>query len=165
MNVRKINLALWTATAALAAAALIGAGVGILAPVDVSVDQPVAARTTGPATSQASPDAQLSLESFAPVWALALRKPLSDSPGATSNNAETENPATVVDPSGAPFALVGTIGDSLAMIRTGAGVVEIKAVGEQANGAKILAIRPMQVDVEFGGARLTVIKRREGSGN
>jgi hypothetical protein len=61
--------------------------------------------------------------------------------------------------------LVGTIGNSVALVRTGAGgAIEVKGVGEQVNGAKIVAIRPMQVDVEVGGARMTIVKPREGSG-
>ena len=70
---------------------------------------------------------------------------------------------TVVDGSGAPFVLLGTIGDSVAMVQTAAGV-EIKSVGELANGAKILAIRPWQVDVEMGGQRRTIVKPREPGG-
>jgi hypothetical protein len=75
-----------------------------------------------------------------------------------------ENPGTVVEGSGAPFVLVGTIGDSLAMVRTASGAVEIKGVGELANGAKIVAIRPWQVEVEVGGARMTINKAREPGG-
>jgi hypothetical protein len=139
----------------------LAAGLGIFSPVEVTFDEPVAPRKM-PATSQASPDAQLSLESFAPVWALNLRRPLESS---TANaNTQVENPATVVDGSGAPFVLVGTIGDSLAMVRTGSGAVEIKGVGELANGAKIVAIRPWQVEVEKGGARMTINKAREPGG-
>jgi hypothetical protein len=163
MNVRRVNLSLWTLTGVLSAGALLAAGVGIFAPVEVSFDEPVVPRKT-PATSQASPDAQLPLESFAPVWSLNLRRPLEVSAAAVNTNPPVENPGTVVEGSGAPFVLVGTIGDSLAMVRTASGAVEIKGVGELANGAKIVAIRPWQVEVEVGGARMTINKAREPGG-
>ena len=163
MNVRKLNLSLWTLAAVLAAGALLSAALALLLPVEVAYDEQAAAHQTRPATSQASPDAQLPLQSFAPVWALNLRRPLSDSPPATNTNTQVENPGTTSG-SGAPFILVGTIGDSLAMVSTASGVVELKGVGEQAHGAKIIAIRPAQVDIEMGGARMTVTKPREPGG-
>jgi hypothetical protein len=163
LNVRKVNLSLWTLTAVVCAGGLAAAGVAIFSPVEVAYDVPAGPRKT-PATSQASPDAQMGLDEFATAWTLNLRKPLNDSPGnATTATTQSENPATVVDGSGAPFVLVGTIGDSLAMVQTAAGV-EIKSVGELANGAKIVAIRPWQVDVEVGGQRRTIVKPREPGG-
>jgi hypothetical protein len=50
------------------------------------------------------------------------------------------------------------------MIRTAGGAVEVKGVGEQAGGAKILAVRPSQVDIEVAGERRTLVKPREGGG-
>jgi len=97
---------------------------------------------------------------FEPIWRLSLRKSLSD---ASITPPVADMVATPAGPGG-PFILIGTIGDSLAMIRTSAGVVEIKGLGESANGAKIVAIRPAQVDVEVAGQRLTIAKPREGSG-
>jgi hypothetical protein len=102
----------------------------------------------------------LSLAEFETISRLNLRKSLSDAP-VTAPVADTA--AAPAGPGG-PFVLIGTIGDSLAMIRTSAGVVEIKGLGELANGARILAIRPSQVDVEVAGQRLTIAKPREGSG-
>jgi len=162
MNVRKVNLSLWTLTAIVCAGGLAAAGVAIFAPVEVTYDPPAAPRKIA-TTAQASPDAQMPLDGFAAAWTLNLRKPLTESGSATAGNTQTENPATVVDGSGAPFVLLGTIGDSVAMVQTASGV-EIKSVGEQANGAKIVAIRPWQVDVEMGGQRQTIVKPREPGG-
>lgn len=162
MNVRKVNLSLWTLTAVVCAGGLATAGLAIFAPVEVTYDAPSGPRKAA-AASQASPDAQMPLDGFAAAWTLNLRKPLTDSGGATAENNQTENPATVVDVSGAPFVLLGTIGDSVAMVQTAAGV-EIKSVGELANGAKIVAIRPWQVDIEVGGQRRTIVKPREPGG-
>jgi hypothetical protein len=166
VNVRKATLTLWTLTATLVAAAVLVATFGVLAPVEVS--EPTGTRT-GPsiaATSQASPDARLGLEAFEQIAALKLRKPLDGvtATPATSPQMVDVNPAGVGNPAGAPFTLVGTIGQSLAMIQTAGGGIEVKAVGEQANGAKIVAIRPAQVDVEFGGARMTIAKPKPAGG-
>ena len=60
-----------------------------------------------------------------------------------------------------PFTLAGTIGTSLALLRTPAGQIELKAVGEEAMGAKVLAIRPSQVDVRFNGQSVTLQKPKE----
>jgi hypothetical protein len=105
-------------------------------------------------------DSQLSLAEFEPIWRLGLRKSLLDAPV----TAPVVDMAAAPAGPGGPFVLIGTIGDSLAMIRTSSGIVEIKGLGELANGAKIVAIRTAQVDVEIAGQRLTIAKLREGSG-
>jgi hypothetical protein len=78
----------------------------------------------------------------------------------TTQSPDTQ-PATTAN---GPFTLVGTIGDSVVMIRTPAGQVEVKSVGELASGARIVAIRPMQVDVELNGQRMTISKPRDVAG-
>lgn len=166
MNVRKVNLTLWTVAGTLAVGAVVVAVMGVLAPVDV--DEPTSARAVKSvaATSQASPDARLGLEAFERIAAIKLRKPLEGAPATAGTGPQmTEvTPATTAGAAGAPFTLVGTIGQSLAMIQTAGGGIEVKAVGEQANGAKIVAIRPSQVDVEVGGARMTIAKPRPAGG-
>ncbi|MDB5324244.1 MAG: hypothetical protein JWN40_5875 [Phycisphaerales bacterium] len=159
MNVRKVNLGLWTLAAGLAAGAIVCAGLGVLTPVEVDSDSRGIGRRAA-ATSQGSVDSQLSLAEFEPIWRLSLRKSLSDAPVTAPISEMTATPAGP----GGPFVLIGTIGDSLAMIRTSSGIVEIKGLGELANGAKIVAIRTAQVDVEVAGQRLTIAKLREGSG-
>jgi hypothetical protein len=162
MNVRRVNLSLWTLTGALAAAGLLALGMGVLAPVEV--EEPVVARGgRSAATSRASPDGALGAEAFDRIATLKLRKPL-DGSGATAANAQMteQNPAAAAG--GAPFTLVGTIGQSLAMIQTSNGAIEVKGIGEQANGARIVAIRPWQVEVEVGGVRQTIEKARPAGG-
>jgi hypothetical protein len=163
MNVRKVNLGLWTLTAALAAGALVCAALGIFTSVEVDSElgglgRPVAA------TSQASIASQFSLADFESIWRLNLRKSLTDAPASAPIADASTTPVAAAAGSGGPFVLIGTIGDSLAMIRTAAGAVELKGLGEIVNGAKIVAIRPAQVDVESDGQRTTVAKLREGSG-
>jgi hypothetical protein len=162
MNVRKINLALWSLTGVLAAGGVVTLGLGVLAPIEV--EEPVVARGggRGAATLQASPDGRLGVEAFERIAGLRLRKPL-EGAATTSAQMTEQNPAATAG-SGAPFALVGTIGESLAMIQTAGGAIEIKGVGELANGARIVAIRPWQVEVEVGGVRQTIAKARPPGG-
>lgn len=165
MNVRKVNLTLWSLTTVLAGAAVLCAAWGLLMPVEVEVDRAATSRNV-PATSQASPDTQFALDAFAPIWSLTLRKPLDDTTSSTTQKPDPATSApTATAGAGGAFALVGTIGETLAMIRTPDGQIEIKSVGELANGAKILAIRPLQVDVEVNGERMTIAKAREGGGS
>src|SRR4051794_9056102 len=104
MNVRRINLALWTTTATLAGGAIVCAALGVLLPVDV---QPGSAEVTRrpAATTQASPDANLGDAAFESIGALTLRKPLADS-GPDSGPALTDASPAVPTTSG-PFVLVG----------------------------------------------------------
>jgi hypothetical protein len=166
VNVRKLNLCLWTAAGICSATAILCAAWGLLAPIEV--DEPAAPKSAArPATSQASPDTQLSLATFEPIWALDLRRPLTGPAMAAGTSDTTQTTDANPGPptaAGGPFTLVGTIGDSVAMIRTPAGQIEVKSVGELASGARIVAIRPMQVDVELNGQRMTIAKPREPGG-
>jgi hypothetical protein len=164
MNVRKVNLGLWTLTAGLAAGAVVCAGLGVFTPVEVDAQRDGVGPGTTAATSQGSMGSQLSLAEFESIWRLNLRKSLTDTPASAPVADATSTPATTAAGAGGPFVLIGTIGDSLAMIRTASGAVELKGLGESVNGAKIVAIRPAQVDVESDGRRMTVAKLREGSG-
>jgi hypothetical protein len=163
MNVRRVNRGLWGLTAVLSAGVVAGAVLGVMLPVEAPVENVDLGRRAA-ATSQTSPDSQLPLSAFESIWALDLRKPLTGSAAEVARKTDA-NPAMMATGGGGPFVLVGTIGNSVALVRTGAGgAIEVKGVGEQVNGAKIVAIRPMQVDVEVGGARMTIVKPREGSG-
>ena len=146
------------------AAALACAAWGVLAPVEVP-EPTLATERRAPATSQASPDTQLSLTAFEPIWALDLRRPLTGpAKNATPETTQTTDTNPAASGAGGPFVLVGTIGETLAMIRTPTGSIEVKSVGELASGARIVAIRPMQVDVEMNGQRMTIAKPREPAG-
>lgn len=50
------------------------------------------------------------------------------------------------------------------MIRTPTGAIEVKSIGEESSGAKIVAIRPLQIDIEIGGVRKTLTKQRQEEG-
>jgi hypothetical protein len=163
MNVRKVNIGLWALTAGLAVGAVVCAVLGVLTSVEVDSQPDGNGRRAAAATSQGSMGSQLSLAQFESIWRLNLRKSLTDAPANAPVADVSATPPTAAS-AGGPFVLIGTIGDSLAMIRTASGAVELKGLGEMENGAKIVAIRPAQVDVESDGQRTTVAKLREGSG-
>src|SRR5258706_3441102 len=107
VNVRKVNLGLWTLTAALSACAVVCAGLGLFTPIAVESDSRAMGRRAA-ATSQGSVDSQLSLAEFEPIWRLNLRKSLSDAP-LTAPLADT---AAMPAGPGGPLLLIGTIRDS-----------------------------------------------------
>ena len=163
MNVRMVNLGLRTLTAGLVAAAVVSACLGIFTPVEVSSGSDGVRRREA-ATSQGVGGSQFSFADFESIWRLNLRKALTETPvsEAVANGSTTTIPAAAAE--AGPFVLLGTIGDSLAMIRTASGAVELKGLGETVNGAKIVAIRPAHVDVESQGQRTTIAKPRDRSG-
>ena len=159
MNVRRVNFAMWTAAALMTAAALAVIALAVFIPARVDV-RPIA-RTNVPAASRATDDAVLALASYEPVWTLELRKPLNGEAAPAVATAPV-TPAQANNP--AAMTLVGTIGDTLALIQTQAGVIEVKAVGESIGGAKILAVRPSEVDLEAAGQTTTLKKPKTPDG-
>jgi hypothetical protein len=54
------------------------------------------------------------------------------------------------------LALVGTIGNSLALIKGPDGTVAMIEPGDDVNGAPVLAIRPSEVDLRISGKITTL---------
>src|SRR6266567_3530553 len=104
MNVRRVNRGLWGLTAVLSAGAGACAGLGVVLPVEAPVEEVDLGRRTA-ATSQASPDSQLSLSAFESIWALDLRKPLTES-GTDAARTMDASPAATAAGGGGPFVLV-----------------------------------------------------------
>ena len=139
-------------------AAAIGAIVlAVMWPVEVEVRS---VRAERPATTRSGDEAVLALATFEPVWNLELRRSFDQV--ATTTVAKEAPPGEAK--SGAGITLLGTIGDSLALIQTKDGVVEVKGVGESAGGAKIVSVRPAEVDVEIAGRVVTLKKPKEPPG-
>lgn len=89
-----------------------------------------------------------------------LRSAMSDAAPMATNQGTT--PSAESQPA-APFVLVGTIGESLAMFRMVDGSISIKGVGEQINGDSVVAIRPAEADLNINGNRTTLKKiKQEG---
>src|SRR5690349_10773913 len=160
MNARQVNLSLWTLAATLAGAAVVALVLGLLLPLRglAPSARSVASRTASTRPSARGLPTRDEIESVA---SLDLRRPLVDAP--TTAPIVEAHPARAVVPAAEqpPFTLVGTIGSSLAMLRTAGGEVEVRGVGEETAGVKVTAIRPSQVDIEFNGRPMTLDKPKE----
>ena len=155
MTPRRINLALKSLAAALVVSAGISLAAALLLPLDEATSVDSASSRAMPTTNPAS---TRSLESFARAWTAPLRQSLDDLPPSPDRpTLASQNPTGGVANAG-PVALVGTIGESLAMLRTPDGTVSLKAVGESAAGVEIVAIRPSEVDVRVNGLLTTLRK-------
>jgi len=151
MNSRQINSVLWTAAAMLAIGAVTCATLTVMWPLSGGL------QSNGDAIASAStqPSSLPPLESLQ----AAANVPLRRAAAAATTQAVTASNSVPADTP--PFTLAGTIGTSLALLRTPAGHIELKAVGDDAMGAKVLAIRPSQVDVRFNGQSVTLQKPKE----
>ena len=152
MNSRQINSVLWTAAAMLAIGAVTCAALTVMWPLSGGV------QANGDASVSAStqPSSLPPLESLQAAANVPLRRAAA---AATTQAVTASNNSVPADTP--PFTLAGTIGTSLALLRTPAGHIELKAVGDDAMGAKVLAIRPSQVDVRFNGQAVTLQKPKE----
>jgi hypothetical protein len=157
MSVRQVNHALWISAAACCGIAVLVVLLGVLVPINSSAtDAPELKRSSR--TSRAGSQALLPpLESFDSIWAKPLRRPLIDPPVVAQ-----PGPAPGVPSSdGLQVTLVGTVGNSLAMLRAADGSISLKGIGDQISGAEVIAIRPGQIDVRSGGQTLTLSKPRD----
>jgi hypothetical protein len=153
---------LWTAAAALGAAAVGSVALGLLMPLE-RVEGEGARRPQGAATKPAGASDLPPLASFEKVWNTPLRAPLG---AAVPQAAMTTQPVVVTPPPGAdgappPVSLVGTIGTSLAMLKTPANTVEVAGIGETVNGVTVLAVRPAEVDVMYMNRTVKLVKPPE----
>lgn len=155
MTTRQINVLLWASATALCAAALAVALWGILAPVGDVGAGAAAQPVTTPGNAQLASASLPSLESFAPVWSKPIRRPLVD--GQMVASAPDTAAAPIADTS-LPVTLVGTIGNSLAMLKLADGSIALKGPGDQVAGVDVLSVRPAAVDIRFAGRTITLNK-------
>ena len=156
LTVRQINLALWVAAACLCGLAIAILVLGLM----FRVDKPESIEAdSGPQRRPVAKRLALipPLESFDAVLARPLRRPLID-PVAT---AQPVQPA--VAPQMMQMTLAGTIGNSLAMLRTLDGQIYARGVGDVLNGVQIVAIHSGSVDVRFRGVPLTLTKPKDAA--
>jgi hypothetical protein len=91
-----------------------------------------------------------------------LRQPLgAAAPMTQAETAVTAPTPAASDGSPPPVSLVGTIGASLAMLKTASNAVEVCAVGESVNGVTVLAVRPAEIDIRYMGRTLKLSKPPE----
>jgi hypothetical protein len=161
MTGRQLNQILWITVGSLLGGAVIVVVVGLLLPIAGEI--PAKSTHLSPADKRATVVTQASLpslESFEPIWNKSLRRALVE---VYSTSAPPSIPVgpVVARPGALPMTLVGTIGNSLAMLQNPDGSVVIKGVGDQLAGAEVRAIRTGQVDLRYNGQMLTLNKTKE----
>jgi hypothetical protein len=96
-----------------------------------------------------------------PIWNLRLRAELSGSSAPVEAAPAPAFAAAQAVNANLPVTLVGTIGESLAMLQGAGGEVEIRAVGEAMDGIEILQVKPARVEIRYNGRVITLEKPRE----
>jgi hypothetical protein len=159
MTARQINQALWITAACLCGIAALVLVLGVLLPVNAKPPADEVSKSAGKHSTPGEQASLPSLESFESIWPKPLRRPMVDAPVAPP---APTGPGIAV--AGAvPMTLVGTIGNSLAMLQTPDGTIALKGVGEQLAGADVVAVRPGEVDLRYGGRDLTLTKPKDAS--
>ena len=144
---------LWTASVLLCAMAAGAVAWTILNPIE---SEPVTLSAHAiPATN---PTAMMNLPSPSDIQPF-LDKPLRHNFSSSSQTAITSAQPNSADP---PLTLVGTIGNSLAMLKTRDGKIELKGVGESIAGLTILTISPSKVEARYNGRVVQLDKQRRG---
>jgi hypothetical protein len=156
MSSRRINAMLWLGAGVLIALAVLMVGWGVMRPVNTAPAIEIAAvvPTTNPATAPGLPR----LEEMQAVLERPLRRDLGGG-GATTAPVSASANATV---NTLPVTLVGTIGNSLAMLRMADGKIELKGVGESVAGMTVISIGPSKVEVKYNGKVVALDKQRRG---
>jgi hypothetical protein len=153
MTVKQINsLLTFAAVACCAAAGLILAG-GLLIPLDSAIESHIASTAIHvPASLPSTVSADSADEAF---WSRPLRASLSDAVPGAEGSIQTLTAAT--NPQS--ITLVGTIGDSLALIRLADGSVVARGVGDEVSGAgRVLGISAKGVEMSVNGQRVLLTK-------
>ena len=158
MNARRINLGIHTIGWGLFATAAVVAVAGFVLPLQITDS------AGGPRQLKSGSDQAATLPSLASmqrVWDLRLRRDLSPSDASV---AAEPIPAAASVPANFPVALLGTVGNSLAMLQDSSGQVELRAVGETVAGVEILEVKPYRVQVRYNGKVQTLEKPTEPRG-
>jgi hypothetical protein len=153
MTARLINQMLWVTAACFCGVAVLVVLLGVLIPTTAST--PAQPAHSADHDKHAPP----ALESFESIWAKPLRRALIEGP--VTPQAMTPAGPVVAAPGALPITLVGTIGNTLAMLQNPDGSVVVKGVGDQLAGAEVTAIRPGQIDVKYNGQALTLNKPKD----
>src|SRR6266566_1352023 len=150
MSSRRINSLLWTCATALLALA-VGA---IVWTVVNPVEHDSIARPTGANNPTTNPASAAGLPSLASMQAI-LDKPLRWN---LTGEPTTDARAAVANSNDPPLTLVGTIGNSLAMLKTRDGKIELKGVGETVAGMTVVSISASRIQVRYNGRLISLDK-------
>jgi hypothetical protein len=155
MTAKKLNALLWMIAALFGVGAVVALLYGSLLPIDRSMS--IGGSSILPATQAASSSKIPPPAAFDQIVHAIYRQPLGDpAPQVTlvPVPATTSPPGTL--PGGLPVTLVGTVGNSLAMLKTLTNTVEVCGVGEVFKGVTVVAVRPSEVEVKFNGQNITL---------
>jgi hypothetical protein len=154
---RRINLLLWSMAGCFAAATVAAIAAAFLIPLESTARN--ATPTARPASqSLASRDAP-SLAEFEPIFNAVLRPAPTEALTEATVVADAAPAPTA--PDGFALTLVGTIGQSLAMLRNAQGEVELRGVGDTAGGATVVSIQPSRVEMQHNGRSIVLEKPKE----
>jgi hypothetical protein len=162
MNVRRTSTTLWTTAVLLAIAAVVALVVGWVAPLDTGEtgsNSSASGGTTDPLAAGMrrlpTPDAFTSAaginwrtgQPIAPPAPPPVEPVVPDAPVAVE--AASAMPAITLD---------GTLGRTLAIVRTASGATEVKRAGEIVDGVEIVEVGAGQIRVKFNGEEKTIEK-------
>jgi hypothetical protein len=156
MTIRRLNAILWLCAIVLAIGAVAAPIAAWRLPLEAAD-----ARSTMPRAPKRAAGANPALppiEAFEPVWKAPLRRPLVEAPPVQDAG------PIASDAAGLPVSLVGTVGDSLAMLRGADGAVDVRAAGEKLGEVEVVAVKPGQADVRFNGQVVRLEMPKEAAG-
>jgi hypothetical protein len=158
------------ATAVMTVAAVLAVGLAFGLPIAQPADDNAASGQSGGARSAQTRPSPASgtplVAALEPVFPLRLRQSPGQAGNAGSTNPVTTpsrapDPAPVAASDLPPYTLVGTVGDSLALLRGADGAVEIRGVNESVGGVEVQSIQPGSVRVRYNGKVMTLDKPKE----
>ena len=155
MTPRTLNTLLWTGAILCVAGSALAVAVAVTLPLDEAPQERTGTDHRIPSTQ---PVESIS-ETFAldNVWSRSLRTGLTEA-------APTMQRTGNAQPSGTPqLLLVGTIGQSVALLQSG-GSVEAALVGDTVAGAEVISIRPGEVQLRQNDQLFTLTKSAEEPG-
>jgi hypothetical protein len=156
MSSRRINAMLWVGAGVLVALAVLVVAWGVMRPVEEDGGPQV--RVNLPATNPAGVAGLPRLEEMAAAFDKPLRRDLIG----TGPTTAPVNASANANVNALPVTLVGTIGNSLAMLRMADGKIELKGVGESVAGMTVISIGPTKVEVRYNGKVVALDKQRRG---
>lgn len=151
MNLRQTNLALRILTVLLAAGAVLSLLIGFTTPLATS-ENPAPIQT--PASTKNRSPRLPPIGSYTPVFARSLQTSTGGMAAAAASS-QTETSSEPLVPI-SQLSLVGTIDNSVALIKGPDGTVGMVETGEDVNGSPVLAIRPSECDLRVNGKLLTL---------
>ena len=156
---------LWGSSATCGAAALATVLAAAFVQPDQAEPKPESPHPAGAA--DVARDSKLAIGDFAPVMDMDLRRPLVDQPPPPTAAVHSDDvpPAPPPPPS---FRLAGTIiesGHCMALFTTSTGKTEVKQIGEEMEGAKLLSITDDAATLRWNGREIVVaVDRPAGAG-